>query len=86
MIISNNAAREAYGLEVQATNNIGNADILKKNAKTTGISSLLGGVVGGIGSAFSGGLFSGGSGNGLGTGTNAALGGNARLNYNQATV
>lgn len=87
MIISNNAAREAYGLEVQATNNIGNADILKKNAKTTGISSLLGGVVGGIGSAFSGGLFSGGgSGNGLGTGTNAALGGNARLNYNQATA
>jgi hypothetical protein len=47
------------------------------------MSSLLGGVVGGLGSAYSSGLFSSGSA-GLGTGTNAALGGNARLNYNQA--
>jgi hypothetical protein len=84
MIISNNAAREAYGYEVQATSNFNNASTLKSNAKTGMMSSLLGGVVGGLGSAFSGGLFSGGSGSGLGTGTNAALGGNARLNYNQA--
>lgn len=84
MIISNNAAREAYGYEVQATSNLANASTLKKNAKTGLMSSLLGGVVGGLGSAYSGGLFSGGSGSGLGTGTNAALGGNARLNYNQA--
>ena len=60
MIISNNAAREAYGYEVQATNNISNANTLKSNAKTGMMSSLLGGVVGGLGSAFSGGLFSGG--------------------------
>lgn len=82
MIISNNAAREAYGYEVQATNNISNAGTLKSNAKTGMISSLLGGVVGGLGIAYSSGLFN--SNSGLGTGTNAALGGNARLNYNQA--
>ena len=86
MIISNNAAREAYGYEVQATSNLANASTLKKNAKTGLVSSLLGGVVGGLGSAYSGGLFSGGSGSGLGTGTNAALGGNARLNNNQMTA
>ena len=84
MIISNNAAREAYGYEVQASSNLSNASTLKKNAKTGMMSSLLGGVVGGLGSAYSGGLFGGGGGTGVGTGTNAALGGNARLNYNQA--
>lgn len=63
MIISNNAAREAYGYEVQATSNLTNASTLKSNAKTGMISSLLGGVVGGLGSAYSSGLFSsGGSG------------------------
>lgn len=86
MIISNNAAREAYGYEVQAGSNLSNASTLKGNAKTGMLSSLLGGVVGGLGGAYSGGLFKGGagSGNGLGTGTNSALGGNARLNNNQA--
>jgi len=82
MIISNNAAREAYGYEVQAGSNLANASTLKKNAKTNMVSSLLGGVVGGLGGAFSSGLFSGGGNQGVGT--NAALGGNARLNYNQA--
>lgn len=82
MIISNNAAREAYGYEVQAGSNLSNAQTLKKNAKTAPISSMLGGAVGGLGSAFSGGLFS----NGAGAGTTAALGGNARLNYNQAVA
>lgn len=85
MIISNNAAREAYGYEVQASSNLTNASTLKGNAKTSMMSSLLGGAVSGLGSAYSGGLFKGG-GSGLGTGTNAALGGNARLNYNQATA
>lgn len=61
MIISNNAAREASGYEVQASSNITNASTLKSNAKTGVMSSLLGGVVGGLGSAFSGGLFSGGA-------------------------
>lgn len=83
MIISNNAAREAYGYEVQATGNLANASTLKKNAKTGMMSSLLGGVVGGLGGAFSSGMFSGG---GQGAGTNAALGGNARLNNNQMTA
>jgi hypothetical protein len=82
MIISNNAAREAYGYEVQATGNLTNAKTLKSNAKTGLMSSLLGGVVGGLGGAFSSGVFSGGG--STGAGTNAALGGNARLNYNQA--
>lgn len=82
MIISNNAAREAYGYETQATGNLANASTLKKNAKTGMMSSLLGGVVGGLGGAFSSGMFSGGG--GAGAGTNAALGGAARLNYNQA--
>ena len=82
MIISNNAAREAYGYETQATGNLANASTLKKNAKTGMMSSLLGGVVGGLGGAFSSGMFSGGG--GTGAGTNAALGGAARLNYNQA--
>lgn len=73
MIISNNAAREAYGYEVQADSALRNSKTLKKNAKTAVISSVLGGAVGGLGSAFSSGqlgnLFSGG----LGTGTKAAL-------------
>lgn len=81
MIISNNAAREAYGYEVQATSNLSNAKTLKGNAKSGMMSSLLGGVVGGLGGAFSSGAFSSG---GQAGGTNAALGGNARLNYNQA--
>jgi len=72
MIISNNAAREAYGYEVQATNNISNANTLKKNAKTGMVSSLLGGVVGGLGSAFSGGLFSGGGSGAAGQAFSAA--------------
>ena len=84
MIISNNAAREAYGYEVQASSNLSNAKTLKGNAKTGLMGSLLGGVVGGLGGAFSSGMFGGGGGTGVGTGTNAALGGNARLNYNQA--
>lgn len=67
MIISNNAAREAYGYEVQAQGNLTNASTLKKNAKTGLMSSLLGGVVGGLGSAFSSGAFSGGSGGGVNT-------------------
>lgn len=73
MIISNNAAREAYGYEVQASNAIDNAKTLKKNAKTGLISSVLGGAVQGFGDAYASGaldnLFSGG----IGRGTKAAL-------------
>ena len=65
LIISNNAAREAYGYDVQAQAGLRNAKTLKKNAKTGMISSVLGGAVGGLTSAYSGGqlgsLFGGGS-------------------------
>ncbi len=67
MIISNNAARQAYGYEVQAGSNLTNASTLKGNAKTGMMSSLLGGVVGGLGGAFSSGMFSSGGGSGVNT-------------------
>lgn len=76
LIISNNAAREAYGYDVQADANRRNARQLKKNARSNLISSVLGGAVGGLGQAYSSGslgsLFSGG----LGGGTRAALSSN----------
>ena len=66
LIISNNAAREAYGFEVQSDQAMRNAKTLKKNAKTAVISSVLGGAVGGLGGLYSSGalsgLFGGGSG------------------------
>lgn len=76
LIISNNAAREAYGYDVQAQGNVRNAKTLRGNAKTGMISSLVGGVAQGLGGAYSSGslgsMFSGGSGN-LGAGTRTAL-------------
>lgn len=69
LIISNNAAREAYGYDVQAEGNLRNASTLRKNAKRAPISSMLGGAIGGLGSAFSSGrmgdLFGSGSNSGL---------------------
>lgn len=82
LTISNNAAREAYGYRVEAENNLTNAKALVKNAKGSMFSSILGGALGGAGSAFSGGMFSSG---GAGAGTTAALSSNSmRLNNNQA--
>lgn len=72
MIISNNAAREAYGLEVQADNSLRNAKTLKKNAKSTMLTSLIGGTAQGLGSMY----MNGSLGNlfgGQGAGTRAAL-------------
>jgi len=59
LTIANNAAREAYGYEVQADQAVRNAKTLKKNAKTAVLSSVIGGAVGGIGDAYSSGAFSG---------------------------
>lgn len=57
LTIANNAAREAYGYETQATQNLRNAKTLKKNAKTSVLSSVIGGAAGGFGSAFESGAF-----------------------------
>lgn len=54
LTIQNNAAREAYGYRVQATQDLDNSVQVVKNAKSSGIGSILGGV----GSAF--GSFAGG--------------------------
>lgn len=84
LTISNNAAREAYGYEVEASENIRTAKTLKAQGKRAPLTSLIGGAIGGASSSFSGGLFGGGAG-GAGAGTRAALsGGTSRLNYNQA--
>lgn len=84
LTIQNNAAREAYGLKVQAISGFANArntELAGKNAKQN---SLMGGVVKGAGSFFGGGgmsMFGGGQ----GSGTTAAYGGaSSLLNNNQA--
>lgn len=77
MIISNNAAREAYGYEVQATNNLSNAKTLKKNAKGAVLSSMLGGAVGGLASGFGSGMFGGGGAGGGAAGSAFAAAGPA---------
>lgn len=80
LTISNNAAREAYGFQVQAQDNLRTAKNLQKQAKKGVLTSMLGGAIGGIGNGA--GLF-GGSGSGAGT-TAALAGGTGRLNNNQA--
>jgi hypothetical protein len=87
LTISNNAAREAYGYEVGASDNILTAKNLTAQGAKAPMMSMLGGAVGGASSSFSGGLFGGGGGTtgGLGAGTKSAMsGGTSRLNYNQA--
>jgi hypothetical protein len=79
LTISNNAAREAYGFQVQAQDNLKTAKNLQKQAKKGVLTSMLGGAIGGIGNGAD--LFGGGS---TAPGTSAALaGGTSRLNYNQ---
>jgi len=55
LTISNNAAREAYGYQVEATGLIKNAGTLQKNAKNAVMTSVIGGALGGMGSSFGGG-------------------------------
>lgn len=80
LTISNNAAREAYGFQVQAQDNLRTAKNVQKQGKKGVLTSMLGGAVGGmsgIGSMF------GGSSTAAGT-TAAMAGGTSRLNNNQA--
>lgn len=59
LTIMNNAAREAYGYQVQADDNVRTAKNLQKQARKDRLTSILGGVLqGGIG-AFTSGAFSG---------------------------
>lgn len=83
LTISNNAAREAYGYEVERTDTLTTAKNLKSQASKGMMSSILGGAMSGAGSAF-GGMGGGASSSGLGLGTRAALQGSTRLSANQA--
>lgn len=89
LTISNNAAREAYGYQVQASSNLTNARTLEKNARKQVLTSVLGGAIsGGIsGGGGLSGLFGSTAGStALGAGTQAALRGGATRSYNQAYV
>lgn len=84
LTISNNAAREAYGYEVQAADNLYTAKNVVKQAKKNTMTSILGGAMQGAGSAYGAGSF-GGAGKTAGAGTTSAMSGStSRLNYNQA--
>lgn len=88
LVISNNAAREAYGYEVERDDLLKTATNLQKEGKRGVMTSMLGGALGGMGSSM-GGMFGGGGGGasaGLGLGTQTALQGTTRLNNNQAYV
>jgi hypothetical protein len=84
LTIQNNAAREAYGLKVQAVTGFSNANKTEQAGKDAKQNSLMGGIVQGAGSFFGGGgmsMFGGGQGGG----TTAALSSNSSaLNNNQA--
>lgn len=81
LTISNNAAREAYGYNVEAASNLQNAKRIKKAGKNAVLTSVIGGALGGVGGDTFSGLFGGGK---TGTGTTSALASNTtRLNNNQ---
>lgn len=61
LTISNNAAREAYGYEVQAQDNLFTAGNLQSQAKKNTMTSILGGALQGFGSSFGAGNFGGGA-------------------------
>lgn len=84
LTISNNAAREAYGYDVQREDNILTASNLQRAGKKAVMSSMLGGALQGAGSSFGGMGGGGGASAGIGLGTSGALQGTSRLNYNQA--
>ena len=87
LTIQNNAAREAYGLKVQAIQGYSNANATELAGKNAKQNSLMGGVVKGAGSFFGGGGMSMFGGGGAGAGTSAAFTSNsAALNNNQAYV
>lgn len=87
LVISNNAAREAYGYDVEREDMLKTATKLQKDGKKQVMTSMLGGALQGFGASGGGGMFGGGASagsGGLGLGTQSALQGSTRLNYNQA--
>lgn len=60
LTISNNAAREAYGYNVEAQSNLQNAKRIKKAGKNAVLTSVIGGALGGVGGDTFSGLFGGG--------------------------
>lgn len=89
LTIANNAAREAYGYEVEATGLQNQARALKKAASRAPIQGLLSGAVQGFGDAYASGrlgsLFGGTSSTArLGRGTRAAIRSTGGIDYNQA--
>ncbi len=76
LTIANNAAREAYGYQVEASGATTTASTLKSNARRGATTSLLGGFLSGASSAYGSGLFSSGGGA-------SSLGSTSRLNNNQ---
>lgn len=88
LTISNNAAREAYGYQVQASSNMQNAATVAAAGKKAVMSSVIGGAIGGYTGGGGGGfgsLFGTAGKSAAGAGTNAALSTNLnKINYNQA--
>lgn len=80
LTISNNAAREAYGYRVQANAANENAARTVQAGKNAFTSSLLGGVISGIGGMYSSGGLGNLFGSAQGAGTKAALSINQGVN------
>jgi hypothetical protein len=76
LTISNNAAREAYGFQVQAQDNLRTAKNVQKQGDKAPLMSMLGGALGGAGGMM-GGLGGGGGGGANMQGQSKALTGNA---------
>ena len=75
LTISNNAAREAYGFQVQAQDNLRTAKNVQKQGKKGVLTSMLGGAVGGMGGI--GSMFGGSGGGASMQGQSQALTNNA---------
>lgn len=87
LTISNNAAREAYGYEVESVDMLQTAGNLQRQARKSMMTSVVGGALQGFGSSGGAGMFGGGgraaSGGGM---ARSGLQSTNRLNYNQAYV
>lgn len=79
LTISNNAAREAYGYQVEASETMRTAKTLKAQGARAPMTSMLGGALQGAGSSFGGGSFGGG-----GNSAGISLQGQSRPLYNNA--
>lgn len=86
LTISNNAAREAYGYEVEAQGMQSQAKQLKKAAKRAPLQGLLSGATQGLGSAYSSGALNGLFGGAKGAGAPNLQGQSKALTSNPAFV